>query len=332
MHYKNFIKRLILIPLNDIAKGNNRNLNAFFVYNRILRKLWADRYIYLLLLPGFVFFAMFSYVPMYGIVLAFKKYMVNMGIIGSPWIGFYNFEKLFKMPDFWRALRNTVIISFQRLLFEFPVPVILALMLNELRRNFGKRFMQTVFTFPYFLSWIVVTGLVFYFFYENGVINLIMMTLGYDKQSLLISNKFFRPLLYITSNWKNMGWSAIIYLAAIASVDMELYETSVLDGANRWQQTWHVTLPGIRATIAIMLILAAGNIMNAGFDQVFNMYNPMVYEVSDILDTFIYRRAFTAKSDFGQSAAVTLFKAIINLSLLLGADRAAKSIGEVGIF
>jgi putative aldouronate transport system permease protein len=299
---------------------------------RALRKIWSDRYIYALLLPGALFFAVFSYVPMYGVTLAFKKYMANLGILGSPWIGLQNFEKLMRLPDFWRSLRNTLIISGQRLVFEFPIPICLALMLNELRRSAGKRIMQTIFTFPYFLSWIVVFGLVFNIFADNGLVNFILVSLGFEKTNLLSSPPFFRPLLYITSNWKGMGWSAIIYLASITSVDPQLYESAVLDGATRWKQTWHITLPGIRSAIAIMLILAIGNIMNAGFDQIFNMYNPAVYEVADILDTYIYRRAFMTGSDFGQSTAVTLFKAVINFSLLFGADRAAKLIGEEGIY
>jgi putative aldouronate transport system permease protein len=299
---------------------------------RMLRAVWSERCIYLLLLPGVAFFALFHYVPMYGVTLAFKKYMVNLGILGSPFVGFQNFEKLFRLPDFWRALENTLVISFSRIVFEFPVPIMLALMLNEVRRSAGKRILQTIFTFPYFLSWIVVFGLAFNILSDNGLLNVILVSLGRDKQTLLSSNVFFRPLLYITSNWKSMGWSAIIYLASITAVEPELYESAVLDGANRWKQTWHVTLPGIRATIAIMLILAVGNIMNAGFDQIFNMYNPPVYETADILDTYIYRRAFMTGSDFGQSTAVTLFKAVINFLLLLGADRVAKFLGEEGIY
>lgn len=299
---------------------------------KIRKKIWRYRYIYLLLFPGFAFFVIFNYIPMYGVTLAFKKYMAASGILGSPWIGFGNFEKLFSQPDFWRSLHNTIIISFQRILFEFPIPVILALMLNEVRRSPGKRLLQTIFTFPHFLSWIIVYGLIFNLMSDNGLINYIIVSLGGQKIAPLSDKSFFRSLLYITSNWKGMGWSAIIYLASITSINQELYESAILDGASKWKQTWHISLPSIRPTIAIMLILAVGNIMNAGFDQVFVMYNPSVYSVADILDTYIYRRAFSTGSNFGQSTAITLFKSVINFTLLFGANFVAKKLGESGIY
>ena len=294
--------------------------------------LWRDRYIYLLLLPGVIFLIIFNYIPMYGITLAFKKYMVSDGILGSPWIGFVNFEKLFRLPDFWRAFFNTIIISLQRLVFEFPVSIILALLLNEVRNIFAKRFMQTVFTFPHFLSWIVVTGITINLLADNGLINVILVTLGHEKQSLLSTPSFFRALLYITSNWKGAGWVAIIYLASITSINNELYEAAVIDGANRFKQTLYVTWPGIRSTVAIMFILAIGNTMNAGFDQIFNMYNAAVYSVADIMETYIYRRAFSTGSDFGAATAVTLFRAIINFTLLISANWIIRIFGEEGLF
>ncbi|MCL2059230.1 MAG: ABC transporter permease subunit [Oscillospiraceae bacterium] len=301
-------------------------------WRKLAQQIWRDRLIYFLLLPGVVFFIIFNYIPMYGITLAFKKYMVGDGILGSPWIGFSNFEKLFKLPDFWRAFTNTIVISLQRLVFEFPVPIILALLLNEVRRNIPKRFMQTVFTFPNFLSWIVVAGLTFNILADNGLVNVILVTLGHEKQSLLTTPSFFRPLLYFTSNWKSAGWVAIIYLASITSINYELYEAAVIDGANRFKQTIYVTWPGIRSTVAIMFILAIGNTMNAGFDQIFNLYNPVVYDVADIMETYIYRRAFSTGSDFGAATAVTLFRAVINFTLLLLANFVVRFIGEEGLF
>jgi len=300
--------------------------------DRVLAKLWKHRFIYLLLIPGVLFIIIFNYIPMYGITLAFKKYMASDGILGSPWIGLTNFKKLFAQPDFWRSLRNTVVISLQRIVFEFPVPIILALMLNEINGRLGKRVLQTVYTFPYFLSWIIVYGLIFNLLSDNGFVNYILVSLGGEKTALLTSRSFFRPLLYISSNWKGMGWGAIIFLASITSINQELYESAVLDGASRWKQTWYITLPCIRPTIAIMLILAVGNTMNAGFDQIFVLYNPSVYEVSDILDTYIYRRAFSTGSNFGQSTAITLFKAVINFALLFAANAGAKLMGEEGIY
>ena len=299
--------------------------NAFF------SKLVKYRYIYLLLLPGVLFYIIFSYIPMYGVTLAFKEYQIKPGIIGSPWIGFANFQNIFILDDFWTAFYNTLIISFQRLAIEFPIPIILALLLNEVRNAHLKRLFQTVYTFPNFLSWIVVSGIAFSVLSDDGVLNQILVTLGEQKQSLLMDASWFRPLLYMTSIWKSAGWSSIIYLAAITSINPELYEAATIDGATRLQQLVHITWPGIRSTTAILFILAIGNVMNAGFDQIFNMYNASVYSTADIIDTYIYRRTFQLGSDFGTSTAVGLFKSLINMALLLLANLSVKKIGEEGI-
>ena len=298
---------------------------------RIARNVVRNRYIYLLLLPGVVFFIIFSYVPMYGVTLAFKEFKIGKGVLGSPWVGFANFVTVFRLEDFWRSVSNTVIISLQRLLIEFPVPIILALMLNEVSRSGLKKFYQTVLTFPNFLSWIVVYGLVYGIFSDAGIANKVLISLGLAKQSLLTNPTWFRPLLYVSSIWKSAGWLSIIYLAAISSIDPELYSAALVDGANRFQQTLHVTWPGMRSTVAILLILQVGNMMNAGFDQIFNMYNVSVYSVSDIIDTYIFRRSLVTAQDFGGSTAIGLFKSLINFCLLVGANAIVKRFGEEGV-
>jgi putative aldouronate transport system permease protein len=299
--------------------------------NKLIANIIKNKYIYLLLLPGTVYFIIFSYYPMYGITLAFKQFQYNSGILFSPWIGLQNFKDIFVLPEFWSAFTNTITISLQRLLIEFPVPIILALLLNEVISSKAKRFFQTVYTFPNFLSWVVVSGIVFSLLSDDGSVNHILIALGYSKQSLLMNSSLFRPLLYVSSIWKSAGWSAIIYLAAITSINPELYESAIIDGAGRFKQMRYITWPEIRGTVSIMLILAIGNIMNAGFDQIFNMYNAAVYNTADIIDTYIYRRTFQLGSDFGTSTAIGLFKSVINAALLFGSNFIVKKLGEEGL-
>lgn len=297
----------------------------------LIKNIKAHKYLLILLIPALIQYIVFMYVPMYGITLAFKEFMYNKGIIGSPWVGFRNFTDIFTLPDFWNAFKNTIIISFSRIIFEFPIPIIIALLLNEIRSNKIKRVFQTVFTFPYFISWIVVTGIVFSLLSNDGFFNHVLVALGGQKVNLLVQSNTFRPLLYIVDSWKNAGWGTIIYLAAMASINSELYDSAGIDGANRFQQMRYITWASIRGTVAILLILQVGNIMNAGFEQILNMYNPTVQDVSDILDTFIYRRSFFLGADYGTSTAIGLFKSVINFTLLFGANAIVKMLGEEGI-
>lgn len=299
--------------------------------NTIRRNIRNYKYVYMLLLPGVLYYLIFAYYPMYGITLAFKEFQINKGIFGSPWIGVAHFKEIFLLEDFWTAFSNTLIISYQRLLIEFPAPIILALLLNEITSNKWRRFFQTVLTFPNFLSWVVVSGIILSILSDGGVFNQIIAAFGGEKQSLLMEADYFRPLLYLSSIWKSAGWTAIIYLAAITSINPEIYEAAKVDGAGRFQQIVSVTWPGIRSTVAVLFVLAVGNVMNAGFDQILNMYNSAVYGTADIIDTYIYRRTFQLGSDFGSSTAVGLFKSVINLALLLIANYGVKKMGENGI-
>ena len=297
------------------------------------RRIRQYKLLYLLLIPALIYYAVFSYAPMYGLTLAFKRFMFFQGILGSPWVGWSNFQEAFLYDDFWNALRNTVVISAGRLVFEFPVAIMLALLLNELgERSKAKRVFQTVFTFPHFLSWVVLSGILINILGDTGIVNAILSQVGLPRTDFLVGQGTFRPLLFASDDWKEAGWGAIIYLAAIAGISPEHYEAAYVDGANRWQQLRFITLPSIAGTIAIMLILAVGNIMNAGFDQIFNLYSGTVLNVADILDTFVYRFTFQQGGSYGVGAAIGLVKSVLNLVLLLMANGVVKRMGQEGLF
>ncbi|MDR0929332.1 MAG: ABC transporter permease subunit, partial [Oscillospiraceae bacterium] len=240
------------------------------------RSIWDARYIYLLLIPGLLYFAIFHYGPMSGVILAFKKYNARLGIWGSPWVNLDNFARIFRTPAALQAIQNTFEINLSRLLFQFPAAIILALLLNEMRGTRLKRIYQTLYTFPHFLSWVIVSTILSNFLSNGGMVNTLIARTGGDRINFLADAPMFRPLLYLTHNWKEMGWDSIIYMAAIAAIDPTLYEAATVDGASRWKQAWHVTLPCISATIVTLFILQVGRIMNAGFEQIFYMQNAAV--------------------------------------------------------
>jgi putative aldouronate transport system permease protein len=293
--------------------------------------IYKHRYLYILLLPTVLYYLFFQYLPMYGIMLAFKEFHIKAGILRSPWIGLDNFKELLNQVEFWQAFNNTIIISVGRIIFEFPAAIILALLINEVAKAKFKRFYQTVYTFPHFISWVIVSGIMFNFLGESGVLNQIIASFGFEKYTFLTDPGLFRPILFLSSMWKEIGWSAIIYLAAIAGINPELYEAAYVDGANRFQQLKAVTWPSIRGTAAILLILAVGNTMNGGFEQIFNLYNPGVFKTGDIIDTYVYRSAFRDGLSFGVTTAVGLFKAVINFALLYSANYMVKKMGGEGL-
>lgn len=297
----------------------------------VWNKFYKNRYLYLLLTPTILYYLLFQYLPMYGIVLAFKEFHIGEGIMRSPWVGMSNFKELMKQQDFWKAFNNTIIISGGRLLFEFPVAIVLALLINEITREKLKKFYQTVYTFPHFISWVIISGIMLNLLGDSGVLNQVITYMGLEKINLLTEPGTFRPLLFISSIWKEVGWSAIIYIAAIAGINPELYEAATVDGANRFQRLMAVTWPSIRGTAAILLILAVGNTMNGGFEQIFNLYNPGVYETADIIDTYIFRTAFDSGASFGITTAVGLFKAVINFAMLYMANYMVRKLGGEGL-
>jgi len=298
-------------------------------------KILKYKYFYLMFLPAFLLYLLFTYVPMYGIQLAFKDLNFAKGIMGSPWTsmhGMKHFYDLLSNSEFIKAFRNTLVISLQRIIIEFPIPIILALLINEIRKSRLKRIVQTVFTFPHFLSWVVVTGIFFNLLGDSGVLNETIVALGGEKIHLLTQASTFRTLLYGTDIWKEAGWGTIIYLAAISGINTELYEAAIVDGAKRFQLTRYITWPAIVSVIGVMLVISLSNIMNAGFDQIFNMYNPAVYDKADIIDTFIYRRTFITGLDFASSTAIGLFKSVINFIMLYAGNVIVRKTTGKGIY
>lgn len=300
--------------------------------NKLRANLAAYKYMYLLFLPAVVFYIMFAYRPMAGVLLAFKDYSFRRGIWGSAWVGLKNFQDVFHDSQFLTAFRNTLAISFGRLAFEFPIGILLALLLNELRWKGYRRSVQTFLTLPHFLSWVVIMGIFYNLFSDMGLFNELLTACGLQKISPLTQAGTFRIFLYATDNWKEAGWNAIIYLAAISGVNPELYEAAIVDGASRWHLVKYVTLPAILSVIGVMFILQLSNIMNAGFDQIFNLYNAAVYSTGDILDTYIYRRTFSSGADFGTSTAMGLFKSVINFILLIFGNSFVKKLTGKGIY
>ncbi|MBQ8972525.1 MAG: sugar ABC transporter permease [Clostridia bacterium] len=300
------------------------------------RRLWnvivKYRAIYFLLLPGLIWYLMFAIAPLSGLQLAFKTYKANLGIFGSPFTGWANFRRVFHDVNFWNAIRQTLLINVVRLIVTFPFPILMAILFNEMRFHKVKNPLQVVFTLPHFLSWVIIASIFNNLLSFDGFVNNIIASLGLERVKIVGSTSAFMPLLYYTDIWRTAGWNTIVYLAAITDIEMEQYEAAEIDGATRFQMITHVTIPSIRGTIIIMFILATGNIMTAGFNQVFNMSNAAVRSVAETLDMYIYRITFQAAPDFGFSMAITLFRSVINMLLLLVADRGSKMMGGNGLF
>ena len=284
----------------------------------------------MILLP-ILFVIIYRYVPMTGIVLAFKTYSARLGIWGSPWVGFENFRILFTMPGFLNALRNTVIISIAKIIMGIIVPVIFSLMLNEITATRLKKMIQTIVYLPHFISWIIMAGIIIRMLSQNGIMNQLFNAFGMNPVIFLADRRMFPFIMVITDVWKEFGYGSIVYLAAIAGIDPNLYEAAAIDGAGRWKQTLHVTLPGMIPTIILMTALALGRVLDAGFEQIFNLYSPVVYQTGDILDTFIYRLAFN-NSLFSISTAASLIKSVIGCIMVIFSYRLAYKLSGYQIF
>ncbi|WP_150106683.1 ABC transporter permease [Paenibacillus sp. JDR-2] len=298
----------------------------------VLARLKKDKWLYLLLTPGLLYFIIFKYVPMWGVLLAFKNYQPFLGFWKSDWVGLEHFRVFFTNPEFFMLLRNTLILSLYNLVFYFPAPIILALLLNELRLAFFKRIVQTLIYIPHFISLVIVASLTYVFLTtEGGVINEFLFKYTGAKIDFLASPDWFRPMIIMQTVWKETGFGTIIFLAALAGVDVEQYEAAITDGANRWRQLWHITLPSIRSTIIILLILRMGDVLDNGFEQIFLMLNPLNRESAEVFDTYVYMMGIT-QGAFSYSTAVGLFKAVIGVTLVLGANWLAKRFGQSGIY
>ncbi|MDB5085890.1 MAG: protein lplB [Bacilli bacterium] len=302
--------------------------------NRALhRRFKRHLMFYFMLLPGVLYFLIYKYVPMLGVLIAFQNYQPFLGFAGSKWVGFQHFTYFFSEDTFWLLFRNTLILALYNLIFFFPLPIIIALLLNEMRKEVFKRVIQTMIYIPHFVSWVVVVGITYLLFSAEGggVINEMLASFGMQKINFLLSDSWFRSLITFQVIWKDTGWGTIIFLAALAGVDPQLYEAARMDGAGRLRQMVHITLPAIRSTIVILFILRLGSFLDSGFEQIFLMLNSMNREVGEVFDTYVYTMGIQ-NGDFSYSTAVGLFKSAVGLVLVVGANFLVKKFGEEGIY
>jgi putative aldouronate transport system permease protein len=300
--------------------------------NRRWRRVWRNRYLYLLLLPCVVYFLVFHYAPMYGLTIAFKEFKFAKGILGSPWVGWDNFRYLFGLKDFYRVWGNSIMLSLLKLLICFPIPILLSIALNEIPFLHYKRLAQTTIYLPYFISWVVIGGILVNLLSPSwGIINVLIKSLGGEPVFFLGSSKYFRGITIVSYIWKQAGWDTIIYLAAITSINPELYEAATIDGASRLKSIWHVTLPGVRSTIIILLLLAVGNMMNNGFEQINVLQNTSNLVVSEVFETYTYKLGLV-NGRFSFATTVGLFSSTVGFVLLVTANLIARVSGEEGIF
>ena len=301
-------------------------------FGRKVRKDWLrNRSLYLLMLPVIIFYVLFHYKPMYGALIAFKDYSPALGFADSPWVGLDNFVRFFDGIYFWRLLRNTVLLSFYNILFGFPAPIILALLLNEVKNEKFKRLTQTITYLPHFISMIVVAGMITNFCMTTGLFNDIIEFFGGEASPLLQNPKYYRTIYVASSIWQQVGWGSIIYLSALSGVDSQLYEAAAIDGAGKWKQLLHVTLPGITPTIVIMLIMQVGRAMSMGHEKTILLYNSATYETADIISSYVYRIGLL-EQDWSYSTAIRLFNSVINLVLIILANRVSKKLTETSLW
>ena len=313
-----------MTPANTTSKKT-----SFF--SKARKDIVVNRYLYLMLIPVIIYYVVFHYYPLWGAQIAFKNFSFSKGIWGSDWVGFVNFQEFFSAFYFSRLLRNTILLSVFNLLWSFPAPIILALLLNEVRFEWFKRTVQTVTYLPHFISVVVICGLIIDFFSRNGVVNQISGFFGFEPVSFMIEPSYFRGIYIGSGIWQDLGWGSIIYLAALSGIDQELYEACRIDGAGKFRQLITVTLPGIAPTTIILLILRVGRLMNVGHEKVMLLYNTATYETADIISTFVYRKGLL-EMDYSYSAAVGLFNSVINFALIITVNKISKSVSETSLW
>ncbi|MDR6879296.1 ABC transporter permease [Paenibacillus sp. GCM10023248] len=297
----------------------------------ILKDIRKNKLLYLMLVPIILFFGLFHYVPMYGALIAFKDFSPRLGILGSPWAGFEHFKTFFEGIYFWRTLKNTILISLYDLIFGFPAPIILALLLNEVKKTVFKRSIQTITYMPHFVSLVVVCGMIKEFTGSSGLVNDLIAFLGGERLSLLLEAQFFRTIYVSSGVWQHIGWGTIIYLAALAGIDTEQYEAAKIDGAGRWKQMFHITLPGIMPTIVILLILEMGRMLNVGTEKIILLYNPTIYDTADVISSYVYRMGLQ-EFNYSFSSAVGLFNSAINFTLVIGSNWLSRKLNDTSLW
>ena len=301
------------------------------VLQKFAKDLKAHRYLYLMILPVVAYYLIFCYAPMYGIIIAFKDFAPMKGIMGSSWVGFLYFKQFFTSIYAFRTITNTLLLSLYSLLWGFPAPILLALLLNEVKNVIFKKTVQTITYLPHFISLIVVCGLIVDFTQQQGLINNIITFFGGQRLPFLQKPEWFRTMYISTDIWQSVGWNSIIYLAALAGVDQQLYEAASIDGAGRWKQTIHITLPGIAPTIIILLIMDIGHLMSVGYEKVILLYNPLTYSTADIISSFVYRMGLQ-QFNYGYATAVGLFNSAVNLLLLVAANSISRKVSETSLW
>lgn len=292
-----------------------------------LKKMYRDRYLYLMILPGIVFMLLFRYLPMGGLVIAFKKFSLRKGIFGSDWVGLENFRFIFAHnPDFYSIVRNTLEINILKLFIAFPIPILLALLINEVRSRKVKKFIQTSIYLPYFVSWVVFGGIIIQFLSpETGVVNRIVEFFGGKSIPFLQEAKYFKGIVVLSDIWKTAGWSTIMYISALTSIDQEIYEAAHIDGANWWHTVRHISIPGIADTIVVLLLLQIGAMMDVGFEQIYVLCKPILYSVGDVISTYVYRVGI-GNAQFSMAAAIGLFQSFVGLILIVIANSVCKKL------
>lgn len=311
------------------SNGIIKDLNT--VSKEIIKDLKRNKQVYIMAIPIIAFYIVFHYLPMYGIVIAFKNFSPFKGIMGSPWAGLKYFKEFFGSYQAWRVIKNTIILSGYEILWGFPAPIILALLLNELSHKFYKKLIQTISYLPHFISLVVICGMILDFTATDGAINDIVALLGFQKTNFMMKPEFFRTIFVASGIWQGVGWGSIIYLSAIAGIDPTMYEAAVIDGAGRFKQLIHITLPSISSTIIILFIMRIGHVMSIGWEKVILLYNPMVYDTADIISSYIYRRGLL-ESSYSLSAAVGLFNSLINFTLIIIANKISKTFSESSLW
>jgi putative aldouronate transport system permease protein len=297
-----------------------------------LKKEWSqNKEIYFLLIPVVAFYLLFCYKPMYGALIAFQNYTPGDSVIGGKWVGFKHFISFFKSYYFWRLIRNTLTISITDIIFGFPAPIILALLMNELRSKVFSRVTQAIVYLPHFISMVVICGMLKDFVKETGIISILLSYVGMEPQNMLQNAKMFVPLYVGSDIWKGIGWGSIIYLAALTAVDQEQYEAAQIDGAGRWKQTLHITIPAIIPTIVIMFIMRTGSVLSVGSEKVLLLYNPTTYETADVISTFVYRKGIL-EGNFSYSTAIGLFNSVVNFALVFAVNKISGKVSETSLW
>lgn len=296
------------------------------------KRYWRYRGLMMIMIPSVIMLIIFKYVPMYGVTIAFKDFKLRQGILGSPWVGLDVFKKVFAMPVFWTAFQNTAILGFMNLIVGFPLPIILALLLNEIRNQRYKKVLQTVSYLPHFVSWITLSGLFIQLLSPStGPVAAIWRLFGAEPYYFMGEVSTFRWVLVVTNAWKGVGWGSVVYLAALSGVDQEMYEAALIDGATRFQRVWYITLPSIMPTVTIMLILRAGSILSDNFDQIYNMSNPAMYKVANVLGVYTYELGLK-NMKYAESTAVSLFLNVINFALVMLTNFVSQRVNDYGIW